>query len=265
MTAALALLLLSATLTGSVTRIIDGDTLVVLDTADVQHRIRLSSIDAPESKQPFGTKSKEALADLVKGKQVSVEVTGRDKYGRELGTIYIGSVNVNRKMLELGMAWHYRRYSKDESLAGAEKEARVARVGLWADKEPVPPWEWRSNEKQRRRKKSALGLLVYPANASRIELQRDQLAKVERQANPSNTVRLATVSPPIRAAGLCGRFFPESLDCSIIPSQWAVAISFSRCRHAVEWGNGSRNATANCRYRYERSLSIRLWRVASAI
>lgn len=162
MTAALALLLLSATLTGSVTRIIDGDTLVVLDTADVQHRIRLSSIDAPESKQPFGTKSKEALADLVKGKQVSVEVTDRDKYGRELGTVYVGSVNVNRKMLELGMAWHYRRYSKDESLAGAEREARAAKVGLWADKEPVPPWEWRSNEKDRRRKPTSSRINAYP-------------------------------------------------------------------------------------------------------
>lgn len=54
-------------------------------------------------------------------------------------------------MVADGMAWHYARYSKDAGPADAESDARAAGRGLWSDREPVPPWEWRAGEKERKR------------------------------------------------------------------------------------------------------------------
>jgi endonuclease YncB( thermonuclease family) len=53
-------------------------------------------------------------------------------------------------MVADGMAWHYARYSKDAGLAAAQRDAQAAKRGLWADKAPVPPWEWRATEKDRK-------------------------------------------------------------------------------------------------------------------
>jgi len=129
----------------------DGDTLTVLDAASVQHKVRLQGIDAPERGQPFGTVARERLAALTMGQTVTVETFGRDRYGRTLGRIVIEGQDVNRQMVLDGLAWHYLRYSKAEALTAAEREARAAGRGLWADREPVPPWEWRATAKDRKR------------------------------------------------------------------------------------------------------------------
>lgn len=129
-------------LTGKVVSITDGDTVKVLVGKD-QITVRLDGIDAPESKQAFGTKSREFLAKLCHEKDVTVRKTGTDRYGRTLGTILVDGTDVNAEMVKAGMAWHYKQFSKDKELARLEIEAREAKAGLWADKEPVPPWEWR--------------------------------------------------------------------------------------------------------------------------
>ncbi len=139
------------TFTGRVVSVHDGDTLTVLDASSVQHKVRLHGIDAPETKQAFGTKSRDRLAEIAKGKPVKVIAGERDKYGRTLGRIEVEGQDVNRQMVADGLAWHYKRYSKAEDLAAAEREARAARRGLWADKAPVPPWDWRATDKGRRR------------------------------------------------------------------------------------------------------------------
>jgi endonuclease YncB( thermonuclease family) len=72
-------LALADTLTGRVVRVTDGDTIVILDSANTQHKIRLTGIDAPERKQAFGKKSKEHLSDSVAGKFVVVDYTKRDR------------------------------------------------------------------------------------------------------------------------------------------------------------------------------------------
>ena len=138
-----------ATLTGKVVSVHDGDTLRVLDAAGTQHRVRLQGIDAPETKQAFGTKARNRLADLTLGKAVTVRVHGRDRYGRTLGTVEAAGQDANRQMVADGMAGHYVEYSKDAGLARAERDARAAHSGLWADKAPVAPWQWRAGEKQR--------------------------------------------------------------------------------------------------------------------
>jgi endonuclease YncB( thermonuclease family) len=133
----------------------DGDTVRVLDAANVQHKVRLIGIDAPERGRPFGTVARDRLAGLAMGKAVSVRNDGRDKWGRTLGRIEVEGQDVNRQMVADGLAWHYVRYSKDARLAAAERDARAAKRGLWADKAPVSPWEWRASERERRGREAA--------------------------------------------------------------------------------------------------------------
>lgn len=132
-----------------VVAIADGDTLTVLDDTNTQHKVRLAGIDAPERGQPFGTKARERLGELAMGKDAMVHAEGRDKYGRVIARIEIGGKDVGQRMVADGLAWHYTRFDKDPRLAAAEQAARAARRGLWADKEPVAPWEWRASEKRR--------------------------------------------------------------------------------------------------------------------
>jgi endonuclease YncB( thermonuclease family) len=146
-----------AVLQGKVVAVSDGDTLRVLDASGTQHVVRLRGIDAPETRQAFGTKARERLASLTLRKVVRVTVHDHDRYGRVLASVEAGGQDVNRTMVADGLAWHYARYSKDAGLAAAERDARAAKRGLWADKAPVPPWEWRATEKDRKRKPAPAG------------------------------------------------------------------------------------------------------------
>ena len=144
-----------AEIRGRVVRIADGDTLTILATAGragsmnppssapTQHKIRLYGIDAPESHQAFGQKSKQHLSSLVFGKDVRVKYKSRDKYGRILGTIYVDGLDINLEMLRAGLAWHYKRFDSTPAYAAAELEARQNRRGLWADSNPIPPEQFR--------------------------------------------------------------------------------------------------------------------------
>lgn len=131
-----------ADLAGPVIAILDGDTIdVLIDRQPV--RVRLAQIDAPEKRQAFGTRSRQALSALVFRQSVTVADAGRDRYGRVLGTVYVSGFNVNAEMVRQGMAWVYRQYATDRSLFALEDEARAGRRGLWADPLPVPPWQFR--------------------------------------------------------------------------------------------------------------------------
>lgn len=127
----------------------DGDTITALDETNTQRRIRLQGIDAPELGQPFGRVSRDRLAALVKGKTATMHGHGNDRYGRLLASVDIDGDDMGHRLVAEGLAWHYVRYSKDAGLAAAERDAKAARKGLWQDREPVPPWDWRANEKRR--------------------------------------------------------------------------------------------------------------------
>jgi endonuclease YncB( thermonuclease family) len=143
----------AGTLLRRVINVADGDTITLLDAINTQHKIRLAGIDAPEKKQAFGQRSRESLSDLVFSKSVTVETNKRDKYGREVGKVIVGSVDANLVQIQRGMAWHYKAYEREQSVidrkgyAEAENEARAARRGLWADAEPLPPWEFRRKKR----------------------------------------------------------------------------------------------------------------------
>ena len=144
-----------ATLNLRVVGVHDGDTLTGLTDAKEQVKVRLDAIDAPELGQPFGQASKKALSEMVFGKTVTVIEKKKDKYGRTIGHVIVDGKDTNLLMLEQGMAWHYREYSKNARLQRAEDDARAAHKGLWADREPMPPWEWRKLDKDERALKRA--------------------------------------------------------------------------------------------------------------
>ena len=179
-----------AEIRGRVVKIADGDTITILvatgttgvspvanasplgqrascplPASPTQHKIRLNGIDAPESHQAFGQKSKQHLSSLVFGKDVRVKYKSRDKYGRILGTVYVDGKDVNLEMLKAGYAWHYKRFDSTPAYAAAESEARQNRRGLWLDSNPTPPEQFRhapSNKRHNRNSENCRKTRGYP-------------------------------------------------------------------------------------------------------
>jgi len=141
----------AATVTGTVTRVIDGDTIEVEASPHVRtsFTIRLANIDAPEKGQRFGQESARCLSALILEKPVRVNYSKRDFFGRIIGTVYLLAGDsdslrqVNRTLIAGGYAWVYRKYCRSEVLAVVEAQARATQKGLWRDARPVPPWKYR--------------------------------------------------------------------------------------------------------------------------
>lgn len=132
---------------GSVVSVHDGDTLTVL--VDLrQVRVRLTEIDAPESKQAFGERSRQSLADMCFGKEAKVQDAGQDRYKRTLGRVFCAGRDANAEQVRRGMAWVFDRYVTDSSLYSVQENAKQAKIGLWADRAPEPPWDWRKNQRK---------------------------------------------------------------------------------------------------------------------
>lgn len=138
----------ATTFTGTVIRIIDGDTLSVLDDEKHEVRVRLAGIDAPEHNQPWGERSRQNLARLAFSKRVSVEWY-KTSYNRVVGVVRADGIDVSLAQLEAGLAWHYKKYEREQpaedrqAYAATELEARRQGRGLWQDREPIPPWDFR--------------------------------------------------------------------------------------------------------------------------
>jgi micrococcal nuclease len=138
----------AASFTGKLVKVLDCDTVEVMHDGKAE-RIRLAQIDCPEKNQPFGQAAKEYVLDIASHKIVTVEVATVDRYGRTVGKVFLpDDANLNKQIVRAGYAWQYKRYSKDTEYADLEAEARVARLGLWQDLSPIPPWEWRRGKRQ---------------------------------------------------------------------------------------------------------------------
>ncbi len=137
---------------GRVVGVSDGDTVTVIDANKTQHKIRLSGIDAPEKAQAYGQKAKESLSDLVFGQKVDVEWNKQDRYGRIVGKIMLGGVDINLEQIKRGMAWHYKEYQNEQSpedrigYAQSELQAQVKKIGLWRDPAPIEPAVFRQKK-----------------------------------------------------------------------------------------------------------------------
>lgn len=143
----------AARLDGRIVGVSDGDTVTLLTPEHRQYKVRLSGIDAPEKGQAFGAHSKQTLAHLLYDREVSVEWTKTDRYGRILGKIERDGVDMNLEQLREGSAWVYTQYLKELAPADralykeAEQEARIRHAGLWHDTHPEPPWQWRRDRR----------------------------------------------------------------------------------------------------------------------
>lgn len=130
---------------GQVIGVTDGDTISVLRVSRPT-AVRLHGVDAPERAQAFGARAKQFVAALAFGRTVTVAQRGIDRYGRTIGDISLpDGRDLAQELVRAGYGWWYRRYSSDYRLAALEAQARVEHRGLWADPNPVPPWEWRRN------------------------------------------------------------------------------------------------------------------------
>lgn len=121
----------------------DGDTVYVLDSLNVNHKIRIAGIDAPESNQDFGTQAKKFVSDHIFKKIVTIKVNTHDLYGREVSWLYYENKNLSEELLKNGFAWHYAKYDQQKYLQDLEDEARKNKIGLWSLPNPVPPSEFR--------------------------------------------------------------------------------------------------------------------------
>ena len=136
-------------LRGKVIGVSDGDTITILDSANAQHKIRLTGIDAPEKAQAFGQASKKTLSDLIFNKEVEVLWVKHDRYQRILGKVVLNSEDICLEQVRRGMAWHYKKYQNEQSpedrtnYSDAEKKARDAKIGLWIDPAPMEPAQFR--------------------------------------------------------------------------------------------------------------------------
>ena len=127
-----------------VVRIVDGDTLRVLRD-HTQVKIRVEGIE--HSGARAGLRESRAgvhIAACPPARRDGLrQGQGARRRGRLVARVFVGDVDLSHELVRAGLAWHYKTYSPDATLAREEEEAREARRGLWADKDPVPPWEWR--------------------------------------------------------------------------------------------------------------------------
>lgn len=142
----------AATIEGRVVRVKDGDSLLLF-RPDVKRtsEIRLAGIDAPELAQPWGLQSRSALRRLVDGRDIRVELTDRDRYGRLVGRVFLGRTHVNAYLTLYGHAWAFDRYLRDGQIRAGQDLARREKRGLWAlpPEERLPPPTWRERNPRR--------------------------------------------------------------------------------------------------------------------
>ena len=128
-------------LNARVTRVIDGDTLMVFD-GKKHMAINLFAVDCPELNQPYGKQSKEFTEKLVLGRNVEIWTVDKTKNGKALAWIFTRNVNLNKELLTAGLAWHNKMHTRDPMLAAMEMRARAKKLGLWKDARPTPPWNF---------------------------------------------------------------------------------------------------------------------------
>lgn len=156
------------TLLGRVVSVQDGDTLTVR-VAGQRVKVRLAGIDAPERNQPFGEQSRQSLSRMALNRTASVAVRKIDDYGRTIGVVTVAGLNVEAEQVRRGLAWVYRQYRHDPQLLALEAEAKAARRGLWAEANPMPPWDWRhSGQSQQASERSAPGVFTGRCGTKRI-------------------------------------------------------------------------------------------------
>jgi len=140
--------LFSQTLTGKVTYISDGDTIHIVSN-NQKYKIRFYGIDTPEKSQSFGLEAKEFTYKRIFGDTVNVDVKDTDRYGRTVGVVhYANGKDLNFELVKNGFAWWYEQYAKNnQQLRMAQEYAKINRLGLWVQRDPIAPWDYRKGQR----------------------------------------------------------------------------------------------------------------------
>jgi endonuclease YncB( thermonuclease family) len=153
----------SSAIEGRVVRVVDGDTLTLLDGSASSIKVRLASIDAPECAMPDGPQAQLFLAQLVLGKMVQGTTRSHDRYGRVVASLRLDGEDVGLLMIRKGLAWHDRRFTSPDGTAAnvryaeAQRKARLGGAGLWRLPAASPPWAWRAQHSGRHQPVSGCG------------------------------------------------------------------------------------------------------------
>lgn len=133
---------------GRVIYVRDGDSLLIRSSGK-NFMVRIHGIDCPELGQAYGKKARKFTKKLALNKTISVIPMDIDSYNRVVGDVMLpDGRNLAFALVEAGLAWWYRYYApNNRRLESLEKKARQKRIGLWAGKNPVPPRDWRKQNK----------------------------------------------------------------------------------------------------------------------
>ena len=131
-------------LAGTVSRVVDGDTLWLKTDADsAPVVVRIQGIDAPESCQVGGAEATAALNALALGRDVTVRVSAMDEHGRTVGKVFDGDKDIGDRMVRDGQAWSSR-YQYDRGPYVAEERMALAlKRGLHAAGGAIQPRDFR--------------------------------------------------------------------------------------------------------------------------
>ena len=134
-------------ISGKITKVSDGDTVILTDNNGKKRRIRLNGIDCPEIGQEYGAEARKYVEKIALGKYTSVEIVGKDQYKRILGILYVDGINVNEALLKDGLAWVYK-YNKDPKYEQLAKQAQAIKLNIWSNPNAIDPYIWRKTEKR---------------------------------------------------------------------------------------------------------------------
>lgn len=144
----------------SVKRVSDGDTLTVTDARGADIKVRFACVDAPEKNQALGQKSKKNLERLITeaGNRVLLDVLDEDQYRRKVALVRTKLGNethlLQLEQIKAGLAWPYKQFASNcpvwNDVNDAAETAKRKRIGIWSKRKPVPPWEFRKEQRQKR-------------------------------------------------------------------------------------------------------------------
>jgi len=131
---------------GTVSKVIDGNTIEVTTYEAETYKVLLHGIDSPDPGQPHAERATEYLNNLLLNKHVMISLHGRDRLGNRMGDIHIeGAPDPRHEMLKAGLAWTTERQS-DPTLEALKEQARQQNIGLWQEPNPTPPWTFRRQQ-----------------------------------------------------------------------------------------------------------------------
>lgn len=130
-----------------VVSVVDGDTFGATTSTNLEQKVHLAGIDAPEGNQPFGPEARQVLSDKILGRKVRITYTFRGYNLPLIAEVSLEGRSINAEMVEEGWVWSKPSEHAPNPFLEFEKKARSSGIGLWKSGDPVPPWKWRASVK----------------------------------------------------------------------------------------------------------------------